>query len=141
MRIVRLLSAITLCASLLIACSKQETSTPQAPETTKPAAEGAATEMQKSAETAAPAAQEAATAATSEAQSMIDKAKALVADSKYSEAMDLLKKLSSMQLTPEQKQLVDDLTAQVQKAMAGAAASSATQKAQDAAGGMLGGNK
>ena len=67
---------------------------------------------------------------------MIDKAKSLIADNKYSEAMDLLKKLSSMQLTPEQKKLVDDLMAQAQKAMAGAAASERHPEGPDAVGGI-----
>jgi outer membrane PBP1 activator LpoA protein len=129
MKVIRLFSVIALCAGLLTACSKQESSTPQAPEATKPAAA-----VEKQAEAAKPAAQDAAASATSNAQSMIDKAKALIADNKYSEAMDLLKKLSSMQLTPEQKQLVNDLMAQVQKAMAGAAASDATKSV----GGLLG---
>ena len=131
----------TLCAGLLTACSKQE-SQPAPPSTPPPAAEApkAAAEVQKQAEAAQPAAQPAASS-TSTTQSMIDKAKSLIADNKYSEAMDLLKRLSSMQLTPEQRKLVDDLMAQVQQAMPGAAAAEATQKAKNAVGGMLGGNQ
>ena len=137
MRSIRLFSVIVLCTGLLTACSKQESSTPpQAPEAPKPAAEAPkpAAEVQKQADTAQSAAQTADTSASSDAQSMIDTAKSLIADNKYSEAMDLLKRLSSMQLTPEQKKLVDDLMAQAQKAMAGAAASDATKSV----GGLLG---
>ena len=130
MRIVRLFTAITLCTGLLTACSKQEPQTPEAPKE----APKAATEVQKQAETAKPAVQEPTASAAADTQSLIDKAKSLIADNKYTEAMDLLKKLSSMQLTPEQKKMVDDLMAQVQKAMAGAAASEATKSV----GGLLG---
>jgi hypothetical protein len=132
---------VAVCAGLLAGCGKQETQppTPTAP----PVAETpkAAAEMQKTAEAIPPAAQQAASSIAEGAQGMIDKAKALIADSKYSEAMDLLKRLSSMQLTPEQRKLVDDLMAQVEQAMPGAAAAEATQKARNAVGGMLGGNQ
>ena len=134
MRIIRLFSVIALCTGLMTGCSKQESSTPpQAPEAPT-AAPKATAEVQKQAEAAQSAAQTAASAASSQAQSMIDQAKSLIADNKYAEAADLLKRLSSMQLTPEQKKLVDDLMAQVQKAMAGAAASDATKSV----GGLLG---
>jgi outer membrane PBP1 activator LpoA protein len=129
MRVASSVVIITLSASLLTACSKPESQTTELPQEVPQAA----TEMEKSAETVAPAAQE--------AQSLIDKAKSLIADNKYSEAMDVLKRLSSMELTAEQKKMVDDLMAQVQKAMAGAAASEASDKAKDAVGGMLGGDQ
>jgi hypothetical protein len=142
MKITGSVVAITLCAALLTACSKQEsqppTSAPPSPAAETPKA---AAEIQKQTEAAQSTAQQAAGSAASTAQSMIDKAKALIADNKYSEAMDLLKRLSSMQLTPEQKKLVDDLMAQAQQAMPGAAAAEATQKAKNAIGGMLGGSQ
>jgi hypothetical protein len=138
MKIAGSIVVIALCAGLLTACSKQES---QPAATPGPEAPEATAEVQKQVEAVKPAAQQAASSVASEAQSMIDKAKSLIADNKYSEAMDLLKRLSSMELTPEQKKLVDDLMAQVQNAMAGAAASEATKKARDAVGGMLGGNQ
>jgi hypothetical protein len=116
----------------LVACSKQESQTPAS--TAQPAAEN----IQKQAEAAAPAAQSAVAATASQAQGLISKVQGYIADSKYSDAANVLKELSSMKLTPEQQKLVDDLTAQVQKAMAGAAASDASKKATDAVGGMLG---
>ena len=115
----------------LAACSKQESQAPA------PATQPAAESVQKQAEAAAPAAQDAATATTAQAQGLITKVQSYIADSKYSDAANLLKELSSMKLTPEQQKLVDDLTAQVQKAMAGAA-SDASKNATDAVGGMLG---
>jgi hypothetical protein len=137
-----LIAVIALSAGLLTACSKQESSTPGAPQQ----APKAATEMQKpAAQVSVPADQtppeppDVTETPETIAQGMIDKASSLVTANKYSEAMDLLKKLSSMQLTPKQKKMVDYLTAQVQKAMTGAATSDASQKASDAVGGMLGG--
>jgi len=149
MKVVQLLAVITLGAGLVAGCSKQESqpaassTPPPAAKEPKPAAEApqAPAEVQQPVEAVKPAAEAVASSATESAGSMIDKAKALVAESKYSEAMDLLKKLSAMKLTPEQQQLVNDLTAQVQQAMPGAAATEATQKAKNAVGGMLGGNQ
>ena len=138
MKIVRSFGVVMLSGSLLTACSKQESSPPPAQVPAKAASQQPAAPATTSAPAAvAPAAQPAASSTVATAQGMIDKAKSLMADNKYSEAMDLLKKLSSMQLTPEQKKMVDDLTAQVQKAVAGAAASDATKSV----GGLLGGNK
>ena len=76
----------------------------------------------------------AASAASSQAQALIDRAKALVTDQKYQEALTTLQQLASVQLTPEQQKLVDDLKAQIQTALAKKAAS-------DALGGVLGGKK
>ena len=131
MKLPQLVAALALGVGF-VACSQQESQTPS--QTDQPAVE----QIQKEAESAAPAAQSAADAAASQAQALIEKVQGYVADSKYAEAADLLKQLSSMKLTPEQQKLVNDLTAQVQKAMAGAAASDASQKATDAVGGMLG---
>jgi outer membrane PBP1 activator LpoA protein len=127
MKVARAVVPVLLSAAIaaVVGCSKQEP-TPSAPVATKQAV--------------APAAPAASTAAAkSDAASLIDKARSLITDKKYSEASDLLKRLSSMKLTPEQKKLVDDLMAQAQKAIAGV--SGATRSATDAAGGMLGGNK
>ena len=142
MKTLRSLIVITLCTGLLAACSKQESqpaaqSTPApAAETPKPATEAqpAAADVQKQAAAVQSATQQAASSASESADSLIDKAKSLMGDSKYSEAMDLLKRLSSMELTPEQKKLVDDLMAQAQKALAGTAASDAAKSV----GGLLG---
>ena len=131
MKPIQLVAALALGVGL-VACSKQESQTPAS--TAQPAAEN----IQKQAEAAAPAAQSAVAETASQAQGLISKVQGYIADSKYSDAANVLKELSSMKLTPEQQKLVDDLTAQVQKAMAGAAASDASKKATDAVGGMLG---
>jgi outer membrane PBP1 activator LpoA protein len=120
--------------TLVAGCSKQEEapSAPSAPkEITAPAEAPKPAEAQKAVE-------DTAAAANTQVSGLIDKAKSLVSDQKYPEALDVLKELSSMKLTPEQQKLVDDLKAQVQKAMAGGAASEATKSATDAVGGLLG---
>ena len=131
MKPIQLVAALALGVGL-VACSKQESQTPAS--TAQPAAEN----IQKQAEAAAPAAQSAVAETASQAQGLISKVQGYIADSKYSDAVNVLKELSSMKLTSEQQKLVNDLTAQVQKAMASAAASDASKKATDAVGGMLG---
>ena len=102
------------------------------------AASQAAGEAQNTAQTMATQAKAEATAATSaasgQAQALIDKAKALVTDQKYQDALTTLQQLASVQLTPEQQKLVDDLKAQIQTALA-------KKTASDALGGVLGGKK
>ncbi|MDB6110340.1 MAG: hypothetical protein JWR69_2090 [Pedosphaera sp.] len=62
-----------------------------------------------------------------QAQGLIDQTKTLVSQSNYQGAVDTLKKLSSMKLTPEQQTMVNDLKAQVQKYMADHATSEGTK--------------
>src|SRR2546425_13077605 len=81
--------------ALIVGCSKQEEvpSAPSAPkEVTTPAEVPKPVEAQKAVEDAA--------AASTQVTSLIDKAKSLVSDQKYTEALDVLKELSSMKLTP-----------------------------------------
>jgi hypothetical protein len=137
---------ITAGAALLFAagCSKQE---PPAGETTKPAG-SVAPEKQKIADTVAAATQQAVSAATnqagaaiadsmSQAQALIDKAKGLVADEKYKDALAVVQQLSSLRLTPEQRTFVDGLKAQIQTALA----KSTTSDAASSLGNALGGKK
>jgi hypothetical protein len=70
-------------------------------------------------------------------QTLIDRAKSLVGDQKYSDALNTLSQLSNVKLTPEQQALVDSLKSQIQTALAKAGASDAAS----ALGGVLGGKK
>jgi len=78
-----------------------------------------------------------ATAAPEQAQGLIERAKSLVADSKYTEALSSLNQLTTTKLTDEQQKLVDGLKAQIQAALAKATGSDAAS----ALGGALGGKK
>lgn len=79
----------------------------------------------------------AAAASTSQVQGLIDKAKGLVTNEKYQDALNVVQQLSSMKLTPEQQTLVDGLKAQIQTALAKATGADAAS----ALGNVLGGKK
>lgn len=134
--------AISLVVSALLVsgCSKQET-TPPATQGQSPT-ESAITDAQKRVGDAAAQAKDAAqktaaevqkqatevgAAAQAKAQEVIDQAKKLVSENKFTDALSLLQqKLAGLQLTPEQQKLVDSLKEQIQKAIA----SSATKGAE-----------
>jgi hypothetical protein len=79
----------------------------------------------------------AAAASTNQAQALIEKAKGLVTDQKYKDALTVVQQLASVKLTPEQRTVVDGLKTQIQTALAKDAASNAAS----ALGGVLGGQK
>jgi hypothetical protein len=99
------------------------------------AAAGVQTAATQAVATAAAAA--ASSAAGSQVQALIDKAKGLVTNQKYQDALSTVQQLYSLKLTPEQQTLVDGLKAQIQTAMAKSAASDAAS----AVGNVLGGKK
>ena len=128
---------------------------PQPTEAPKPAAaeaqktvEAAQSATQQVQAAASAAAQQAVSAASNQAatavaasmaqvQSLIDKAKGLVGEEKYKDALGVVQQLSGMRLTPEQRTLVDGLKTQVQTALA----KSTAPDAASALGNVLGGKK
>ena len=75
--------------------------------------------------------------AQQEAQGLIEKAKSLIGEQKYQEAMGSLNQLTKFQLTPDQQKLVDSLKEKIESALAKAT----TSDAASALGGALGGKQ
>lgn len=154
MRLTHWLSGLAVCAGLVFitGCQKQE-ATPIATQQTnaqtplpaptaevKSTAENVAVAAQSIAGQAATEAQEAVTnvapetaqqpaGATTQIESLIARAKSLVADKKYEDALNTLRQLSDFKLSPEQQKSVDDLKAEVQKLMSSQGVSDAANAA------------
>ena len=135
---------IAAAATVMIGCEKkQEQVKPAVEETKKPAATTAAGELQKAAETVKTTTEKTVADATKQvesatvppggitakAQEYIDKAKTLVTDKKYQDALTALQQLSSTALSPDQQKAVDDLTKTIQAALGNKAVTDAAAAA------------
>lgn len=125
---------------LLSGCGQKETTppasnqTPSTPQTALPDAQknlaAAADQVKDAAQKGVAEAQsqltDSASAAQAKVQGILDRAKGLVAEKKYTEALSLLQQeLAGLKLTADQQKLVDGLKAEVQKLMASSTAKDA----------------
>jgi len=131
------MTTLTLGAMLVWAagCSKKEEAPPPKAQETPKVTAPAAGEMQKTAETVKTTAESTVAAAKAKAQELIDKAKRLVAENKYQDALNALQGLAGMSLTAEQQKVVDDLKKVIQEALAKKATSEATSAVTNILGG------
>lgn len=117
-QLLKLLVGATAVSFLVAGCGKQEASAPAAPAAnTAPAAADMKAVAAKAAEQTKQAATEMTANLSAQAQGMIDKAKGLIGEKKYQEAITSLQQVAASKITPEQKKVVDDLIAQAQKLM------------------------
>ena len=144
MKINIIVPIITSCAALaaVSGCSKQE-SPPPAAETSR-TTQALAPEAKTVADTSTDAVKQVTeqatnqvTAGAQQAQGLIDRAKNLVADNKYQDALASLSQLASTKLTPDQQKLVDSLKAKIQAALGKTSAGDAATSL----GGVLGDKK
>jgi ElaB/YqjD/DUF883 family membrane-anchored ribosome-binding protein len=130
----RLIAAAIAAASLALlstGCGRQETKTPAEPtakttagktmDEAQKAATAVADQAKKAAETMAAETKQAVGKLTAEttkqSQGAIDKAKTLIGEKKYQDALTALSQLVAANLTPEQKKLVEELKAEAQRLM------------------------
>jgi len=134
MKILPIVAGLALVSALSLSagCGRSEPTEPTPPAQPENVAPAPAAEMPTAAEAPAAAAPAMAPAAD-QAQGLIDKVKSLMESKDYAAAVNVLKELSALKLTPAQQSVVEELKAQAQKAMAAQAASGAA----DAASGLL----
>lgn len=134
----RLVSGLVAClvAAMVVGCSREGSTTSNgatnAPGALATAVEAARTSAQQAAaqvkEVATKVGRETAIEVDSlraQAQGVLDRARSLAAEKKYSEALSSLKQLADLKLTPENQRRVDDLKAQIQKLMSSETVSNA----------------
>jgi hypothetical protein len=118
MRYSSIISGVALSAALiaLSGCNKEESTPSQAPKGDA----GTAPQPAPSIEAAKSAAKQATDQVTSQAkaleqqaQGIIDRARSLVGEQNYPEALDSLNELAKFKLTPEQQKSVDDLKSRI----------------------------
>jgi hypothetical protein len=129
--------SLTAALALLAGCDKStETKLNDTAKSVTEKANAAGAEVGKAVEAAKPALDKAVTAITNaaaavpavandQAASIIDQAKALVGQNKYTEALSSLQQLSGMKLSDSQTAIVTTLKEQIQKAMAAKTATDA----------------
>lgn len=139
-----MLLGLTFCATalLLSACNKTEqptTSTDaenQKPADVTVAATNAAEQVPNQTMVTNAALETATDDSQSQAQQLIDKTKALVAEKKYTEALSSLNELSKLKLNSQQQTWMDEIKAQIQKAMTAQTTSDASKSVGDAIPGL-----
>ena len=119
------------------ALSDAATTAAKASDALKQTAETAQVEARKAAEALKEQSQSAVSAADERAQGLINSAKKLAADNKWTEVLNILRQLASYKLTPEQQEFVDGLKKQAQQQVAKSATERATGEAAKKLDGLL----
>jgi len=131
MKTQNLICSLTVAAlALCLAGCKQEAKS--IPEQTKDATSSASDAVGKTVSDMTDKAKELAAPASAKAQELIDAAKNLVGEGKFSDALTKLKEIGSEKLSVDQQTVVDGLKAQIEKALG-----AGTKAATDAASGLL----
>jgi len=104
-------------SSVSAAASEAKETAKQAATEVKQTAEKVAADVKQTAQETTAAAGNKIATLKAEAQNLIDKTKTLINDQKYQDALNSLKQLSNLSLTPEQQKTVNDLKAQLEKIM------------------------
>lgn len=118
-RITSLTLGVAAVSLLVTGCGQSETKAPAAAPAaaTAPAAADMKAAATKAVDQAKQAGADMTANLSAQAQGMIDKAKGLIGEKKYQEAITSLQQVAMSKITPEQKKTVDDLIAQAQKLM------------------------